>query len=127
MVDLLAKRGTDIVQRSLPLHSAKLEINKIFEKGFRDAATSAAKNKSWRGGLVKPNCVLNSPRAAAVAEFRLTGHDFLCAHLYRFNLTDPPLCASGLVMEASRLDVCSAFKNLDCIVKQYWRARCLMT
>ncbi|GFW77171.1 HTH_Tnp_Tc3_2 domain-containing protein [Trichonephila clavipes] len=48
------------------------------------------------------------PRAAAVTEIRLlTGHDRLCAHLYRFNLTDSPfcvLCASGQVMDASRLD-----------------------
>ncbi|GFW61758.1 DDE_3 domain-containing protein [Trichonephila clavipes] len=37
MVELLAKRGTDILQRSskdLPLHSAKLEINKIDEIAF---------------------------------------------------------------------------------------------
>ncbi|GFV78555.1 uncharacterized protein TNCV_1888611 [Trichonephila clavipes] len=64
-------------------------------------------------------CVLldNSPRAAAVAEFRLlTGHDCLCAHLYRFNLADSifcVLCASGQVMDASHLDVCSALKSLD--------------
>ncbi|GFX29719.1 uncharacterized protein TNCV_2750531 [Trichonephila clavipes] len=100
MVDLLAKRDTDILQRStrdLPLYSAKLEINRIFKKCFRDAATSAAKNKSWRV-LIKPNCVSGSP-CAAVTEFGLlTGHDCLSAHLYRFNLTDSPfcvLCASG--------------------------------
>ncbi|GFW29076.1 uncharacterized protein TNCV_2356341 [Trichonephila clavipes] len=112
MTDLLAKRGTDVFQRSirdLPLHSAKLEIIKIFIKCFRDAANSAAKNKSMRV-LIKPNCVLDSPRAAVVDEFRLlTEHDCLCAPLYRFNLTDSPcctLCASGQVMEASHSDVC---------------------
>ncbi|GFU46635.1 uncharacterized protein LOC103521360 [Trichonephila clavipes] len=50
MVDLLAKRCIDILQRStrnLPLHSAKLEINRIYKKKCcRDAAASAAKNKS---------------------------------------------------------------------------------
>ncbi|GFU94446.1 uncharacterized protein TNCV_2644341 [Trichonephila clavipes] len=129
MADLLAKRGTDILQsstRDLPLHSAKLEINRIFKKYFRDAATSAAKNKSWRV-LVKPNCVSNSSRAAAVAEFRLLiGHDCLGAPLYCFNLTDSlfcVLCASGQVMDASHLDTCSARKGLDCIVKKYWSAR----
>ncbi|GFY11355.1 uncharacterized protein TNCV_4473381 [Trichonephila clavipes] len=101
MKDLFAKRGTDIHQRStteLALHSTKLEINRIYKNCFRDAATIAAKNKSWRV-LIKPNCVSDSPRAAAVAEFiLLAGHDCLCVHLYRFNLTDSPfcvLCASG--------------------------------
>ncbi|GFW51652.1 uncharacterized protein TNCV_4213281 [Trichonephila clavipes] len=76
--------------RDLPLHSAKFEINRIYKKGFRDAA----RNKSWRV-LLKPNCVSNSHHAA-VAEFRLlTRHDCLCAHLYRFNLADSLLCASG--------------------------------
>ncbi|GFX39791.1 uncharacterized protein TNCV_2105351 [Trichonephila clavipes] len=94
MADLLAKRGTDIPQRStrdLPLHSAKLEINRILKNCFRDAVISAAKNKSWRM-LIKPNCVSDSPRAAAVAELRLlTGHDCFSAHLYRRNLI-PLLC-----------------------------------
>ncbi|GFY07738.1 hypothetical protein TNCV_4133351 [Trichonephila clavipes] len=79
MADLSAKRGRDILQRStgdLPLYSTKLEINS-FKNCFQDAATSAAKNKSGRV-LIKPNCVSDSPRAAAVDEFRLlTGHDYL--------------------------------------------------
>ncbi|GFU68681.1 uncharacterized protein TNCV_308961 [Trichonephila clavipes] len=93
----------DILKRSakdLPLPSAI--------KCFRDAATSAAKNKSWRV-LMKSNCVSDPLRAAAVAELRLlTGHDCLCAHLYRFNLTDSlfcVLCASAQVMDASYSDV----------------------
>ncbi|GFV92757.1 uncharacterized protein TNCV_1376071 [Trichonephila clavipes] len=101
-----------------------------YKKCFRDAPTITAKNKSWRM-LVKLNCVLDFPRAAAVAEFRLlTGNDCLCAHLYRFNLTDFPfcvLCASGQVMDASHLDVCSVLQSLDFIVKKYGKARCLMT
>ncbi|GFW17756.1 hypothetical protein TNCV_1133561 [Trichonephila clavipes] len=71
MADLLEKRGTDILQRSsrdLPLHSAKLENNRNFKKCFRDAATSVAKNKSWRVPI-KPNCVSDFPCAVAVAEF----------------------------------------------------------
>ncbi|GFT26700.1 uncharacterized protein TNCV_3604991 [Trichonephila clavipes] len=89
MVDLLAKRGTDSLQtstRDLLLHSAKLEISRIKKKCFRDTATSVAKNKSWRM-LIKPNCISDSPRAAAVVEFR-----FLTGHLFRFNLTDSPFC-----------------------------------
>ncbi|GFX83184.1 uncharacterized protein TNCV_4987781 [Trichonephila clavipes] len=93
MVDLLAKRGVDILprySRDMPLHSVKLEINRIYKKCFRDAATSAVKNKSWRV-LIKPNCISDSPRAAAVAYIRLlTGHDCLCVHFYRFNLTNSP-------------------------------------
>ncbi|GFU62065.1 uncharacterized protein TNCV_4892841 [Trichonephila clavipes] len=119
---LSAKRGPDILQRytrDLPLRSAKLEINRIFKKCFRDAATSAGWI-SWRV-LIRSNCVSDCPRAAAVAEFRLlTGHDCLCALLFRFNLTDSPFCvlfASGQVMDAVHLDVCSTFKNLECIMK----------
>ncbi|GFV06854.1 uncharacterized protein TNCV_1962751 [Trichonephila clavipes] len=104
MVDLLAKRGTGILQRSmgdLRLDSAKLEINKKFLK----------------------KCFRDSTHAAAVAEFRLlTGHDCLCAHLYHFNLTGTlfcVLCASGQVMHTSHLDVCSALMRLNCIVKKY--------
>ncbi|GFV12542.1 uncharacterized protein TNCV_4424951 [Trichonephila clavipes] len=78
--------------------------------------------KSWRV-LVKPNCVSNSSRAAAVAEFRLLiGHDCLDAPLYCCNLTDSlfcVLCASGQVLDASHLDMSSALKSLDCIVKKY--------
>ncbi|GFV30293.1 uncharacterized protein TNCV_97681 [Trichonephila clavipes] len=132
MVDLIGKRGNEILQRSfrgLPLHSTKLEINRICQKCFQDEAASAAKNKSW-SVLVKPNSVSDSPRAAAVTEFGLLiGHDCLCSHLYRFNPTDSPfcvLCASGQVMNSAHLDVCSALKNLDCIEKKYWKARCLM-
>ncbi|GFS59083.1 uncharacterized protein TNCV_69721 [Trichonephila clavipes] len=91
-----------------------LEINRIFKKCFRDASTSGARNKSWRV-LIIPNCVTNSPHAAAESEFRLlTRHDCLCANLYRFSMTDYTfcgLCASGQVMDASHLDVCSAPKS----------------
>ncbi|GFU43545.1 hypothetical protein TNCV_4005771 [Trichonephila clavipes] len=59
MVNLLAKRSTDIFHRStrdLLLYSTKLEINRNFKKGFRNAATSAAKNNSYREPI-KPNSV----------------------------------------------------------------------
>ncbi|GFV58902.1 uncharacterized protein TNCV_1826101 [Trichonephila clavipes] len=123
MVDLLVKRGTDILQRSsrdLPLHSAKLEINRSFKKCFQDAATSAAKNKSWRV-LMKPNCVSDSPRAAAVAEFRLlTGHIHgLCAHLYSFNLTDSLFCVLYFWTSHGRFSSRRVLCSLDCIAKKH--------
>ncbi|GFX48120.1 uncharacterized protein TNCV_4114551 [Trichonephila clavipes] len=73
----------------------------------------------------------SSPRAAAVAKFRLlTGHDCLCAHLFRFNLVTSPICVlcdTGQDMTAAHLDECSALNDLNCILKRYWRSRCLMT
>ncbi|GFW65043.1 hypothetical protein TNCV_393091 [Trichonephila clavipes] len=67
MVDLLAKRGTDILQRSsedLPLLSDKLEVHRICKKCFHSAATRATENKTWRK-LLKPDCNSDSPRATA--------------------------------------------------------------
>ncbi|GFV04218.1 uncharacterized protein TNCV_918391 [Trichonephila clavipes] len=48
----------------------------------------------------------------------LTGHDFLCAHLFRFNLVTSPiciLCDTGQDMTAAHLDECSALNDLNCI------------
>ncbi|GFT60139.1 hypothetical protein TNCV_4687051 [Trichonephila clavipes] len=73
MENLLAERGTDIIQisaRDLPLLLENLKINRIYKKCFRNIAISDATNKSWRV-LLKPNCVSDSPRATAVAELRL--------------------------------------------------------
>ncbi|GFY00551.1 hypothetical protein TNCV_2139481 [Trichonephila clavipes] len=47
-VPLLAKSGTDVLQKfskDLPLHSAKLEMNRIHKKCFCSAAASITKNK----------------------------------------------------------------------------------
>ncbi|GFV26849.1 uncharacterized protein TNCV_3455201 [Trichonephila clavipes] len=63
-----------------------------------------------------------SSRAAVVAKFRLlTGHDCLCAHLFRFNLVTSPICVlcdTGQDMTAAHLDECSALNDLNCIVKR---------
>jgi ribonuclease HI len=133
MADMLAKKGTGILQtfcRQLPLRSAKLEIKRIFKQSFRDEAYHVTRAKSW-SSLCGAHCVPNSPRAAAVAEFRLlTGHDCLRAHLFRFNLTDSPtciLCDSGQDMTVAHLNECSALLDSNCIVVKYWRARGLMT
>ncbi|GFY14537.1 uncharacterized protein LOC103524116 [Trichonephila clavipes] len=132
--DFLAKKGTGILQnfrRDLTLHSAKLEIKRIFRESFRLTASRVARDKPWNTLCKKSHGIPSSPRAAAVAKFRfLTGHDCLCAHLFRFNLVTSPICVlcdTGQDMTAAHLDECSALNDLNCIVKRYWRARCLMT
>ncbi|GFW51810.1 uncharacterized protein LOC103524116 [Trichonephila clavipes] len=132
--DFLAKKGTGILQnfrRDLTLHSAKLEIKRIFRESFRLTASRVARDKPWSTLCKKSHGIPSSPRTAAVAKFRLlTGHDCLCAHLFRFNLVTSPICVlcdTGQDMTATHLDECSALNDLNCIVKKYWRARCLMT
>ncbi|GFV47639.1 uncharacterized protein LOC103524116 [Trichonephila clavipes] len=132
--DLLAKKGTGILQnfrRDLTLHSAKLEIKRIFRESFHLTAFRVSRDKPWSTLCKKSHGIPSSPRAAAVAKFRpLTGHDCLCAHLFRFNLVTSPICVlcdTGQDMTAAHLDECSALNDLNCIVKKYWRARCLMT
>ncbi|GFU86142.1 uncharacterized protein TNCV_368001 [Trichonephila clavipes] len=119
------------MRRDLTLHSAKLEIKRIFRESFRLTASRVACDKPWSTLCKKSHGIPSSPRAAAVAKFRLlTGHDCLCAHLFRFNLVTSPICVlcdTGQDMTAAHLDECSALNDLNCIVKRYWRARCLMT
>ncbi|GFW69891.1 uncharacterized protein LOC103524116 [Trichonephila clavipes] len=128
--DFLAKKGTGILQnfrRDLTLHSAKMEIKRIFRESFRLTASRVARDKPWSTLCKKSHGIPSSPRAAAVAKFRLlTGHDCLCAHLFRFNLVTSPICVlcdTGQDMTAAHLDECSALNDLNCIVKRYWRAR----
>ncbi|GFW82328.1 transposable element Tc1 transposase [Trichonephila clavipes] len=52
-----------------------------------------ARDKPWSTLCKKSHGIPSSPRAAAVAKFRLlTGHDCLCANLFRFNLVTLPIC-----------------------------------
>ncbi|GFW69577.1 uncharacterized protein LOC103524116 [Trichonephila clavipes] len=132
--DFLAKKGTGILQnfrRDLTLHSAKQEIKRIFRESFRLTASRVARDKPWSTLCKKSHGIPSSPRAAAVAKFRLlTGHDCLCAHLFRFNLVISPICVlcdTGQDMTAAHLDEYSALNYLNCIVKRYWTACCLMT
>ncbi|GFX19855.1 uncharacterized protein TNCV_1434161 [Trichonephila clavipes] len=94
-----------------------------------DEASRVARDKLW-STLCKKSHGIPSSRAAA-AKFRLlTVHNCLCAHLFRFNLVTSPICVlcdTGQDMTAAPLDECSALNDLNCIVKRYWRARCLMT
>ncbi|GFY31582.1 uncharacterized protein LOC103524116 [Trichonephila clavipes] len=123
--DFLAKKGTGILQnfrRDLTLHSAKLEIKRIFRESFRLTASRVARDKPWSTLCKESHGIPSSPRAAAVAKFRLlTGHDCLCAHLFRFNLVTSPICVlcdTGQDMTAAHLDECSALNDLNCIVKR---------
>ncbi|GFX04607.1 uncharacterized protein TNCV_901351 [Trichonephila clavipes] len=88
---------------------------------FRLATSRVARDKPWSTLCKKSHCIPSSPRAAAVAKFRpLTGHDCLCAHLFRFNLVTSPICVlcdTGQDMTAAHLDECSALNDLNCIVK----------
>ncbi|GFU40849.1 uncharacterized protein TNCV_2466541 [Trichonephila clavipes] len=80
-----------------------------------------ARDKPWSTLCKISHGIPSSPRAAAVAKFRLlTGHDCLCAHLFRFNLVTSPICVlcdTGQDMTAAHLDYCSALNDLNCIVK----------
>ncbi|GFX44119.1 uncharacterized protein TNCV_4119151 [Trichonephila clavipes] len=109
-------------RRDLTLHSAKLEIKRIFRESFRLTASRVARDKPWSTLCKKSQGIPSSPRAAAVAKFRLlTRHDCLCAHLFRFNLVTSPicfLCDTGQDMTAPHLDECSALNDLNCIVKR---------
>ncbi|GFW91549.1 uncharacterized protein LOC103524116 [Trichonephila clavipes] len=125
----LAKKGTGILQnfrRDLTLHSAKLKIKSIFRESFRLTASRVARDKPWSTLCKKSHGIPSSPRAAAVAKFRLlTGHDCLCAHLFRFNLVTSPICVlcdTGQDMTAAHLDECSALNDLNCIVKRTHQA-----
>ncbi|GFV93312.1 uncharacterized protein TNCV_3685351 [Trichonephila clavipes] len=84
-------------------------------------ASRAARDKPWSTLYKKSHGIPSSPRAAAVAKFRLlTGHDCLWAHLFRFNLVTSPICVlcdTGQDMTAAHLDECSALNDLNCIVK----------
>ncbi|GFY29664.1 uncharacterized protein LOC103524116 [Trichonephila clavipes] len=101
------------------------------KESFRLTASRVARDKPWSILCKKSHGIPSSPRAAAVAKFRLlTGHDCLCAHLFRFNIVTSPICVlcdTGQDMTAAHLNECSALNDLNCIVKRYWRARCLMT
>ncbi|GFX35905.1 uncharacterized protein TNCV_4214271 [Trichonephila clavipes] len=118
---------------SVLMTGVKIRPQKVAQKvGRKRIKTSrVARDKPWSTLCKKSHGIPSSPRAAAVAKFRLlTGHDCLCAHLFRFNLVTSPICVlcdTGQDMTAAHLDECSALNDLNCIVKRYWRARCLMT
>ncbi|GFW99930.1 uncharacterized protein TNCV_3079271 [Trichonephila clavipes] len=95
-------------RRDLTLHSAKLGIKRIFRESFRLTASRVARDKPWSTLCKKSHGIPSSPCADAVTKFRLlTGHDCLCAHLFRFNLLTSPICVlcdTGQDMTAAHLD-----------------------
>ncbi|GFY24239.1 mariner Mos1 transposase [Trichonephila clavipes] len=98
-------------------------LGKIKRKDRLSMASRVARDKPWSTLCkFKSHGIPSSPRAAAVAKFRLlTGHDCLCAHLFRFNLVTSPICVlcdTGQDMTAAHLDECSALNDLNCIVKR---------
>ncbi|GFX98249.1 uncharacterized protein TNCV_4908921 [Trichonephila clavipes] len=101
-----------------------MRLNNVddLEESFRLTASRVARDKTWSTLCKKSHGIPSSPRAAAVAKFRLlTGHDCLCAHLFRFNLATSPICVlcdTGQDMTVAHLDECSALKDLNCIVKR---------
>ncbi|GFU77121.1 uncharacterized protein TNCV_3389851 [Trichonephila clavipes] len=96
--------------------------NNVMECVHFPYGSRVARDKPW-STLCKISHGILSSRAAAVAKFRLlTGHDCLCAHLFRFNLVTSPICVlcdTGQDMTAAHLDECSALNDLNCIVKSY--------
>ncbi|GFS89161.1 centrosome-associated protein 350 [Trichonephila clavipes] len=109
-------------EENLPGHqskSNKSSASSIISEDFPVSKTSrVARDKPW-STLCKKSHGIPSPCAAAVAKFRLlTGHDCLCAHLFRFNLVTSPICVlcdTGQDMTAAHLDECSALNDLNCI------------
>ncbi|GFV96477.1 uncharacterized protein LOC103524116 [Trichonephila clavipes] len=129
--ELLGKIKGKIVFQWVPSHCGLWGNERADFLAKKGTASRVARDKPWSTLCKKSHGIPSSPRAAAVAKFRLlTGHDCLCAHLFRFNLVTSPICVlcdTGQDMTAAHLDECSALNDLNCIVKRYWRARCLMT
>ncbi|GFT31391.1 uncharacterized protein TNCV_608261 [Trichonephila clavipes] len=127
------RKGIPFIHAGTRIHDLRHSSQRpstVPKESFRLTASCVARDKPWSTLCKKSHGIPSSPRAAAVAKFRLlTGHDCLCAHLFRFNLVTSPICVlcdTGQDMTAAHLDECSALNDLDCIVKRYWRARCLM-
>ncbi|GFS97118.1 hypothetical protein TNCV_184661 [Trichonephila clavipes] len=71
--DFFGKKGTGILQnfrRDLTLHSAKLEIKRIFRESFHLTSFRVARDKPWSTLLTSPICVLCD-----------TGQDMTASHL----------------------------------------------
>ncbi|GFT21497.1 uncharacterized protein LOC103524116 [Trichonephila clavipes] len=126
--ELLGKMKGKIVFQWVPSHCglwgnerADFFGKKGNGKSFRLTCSRVARDKPWSTLCKKSHGIPSSPRAVAVAKFRLlTGHDCLCAHLFRFNLVTSPICVlcdTGQDMTAAHLDECSALNDLNCIVK----------
>ncbi|GFV67737.1 uncharacterized protein LOC103524116 [Trichonephila clavipes] len=119
--ELLGKIKGKIVFQWVPSHCGLWGNERADFLAKKGTASRVARDKPWSTLCKKSHGIPSSPRAAAVAKFRLlTGHDCLCAHLFRFNLVTSPICVlcdTGQDMTAAHLDECSALNDLNCIVK----------
>ncbi|GFX92191.1 uncharacterized protein TNCV_1741111 [Trichonephila clavipes] len=111
------------VRSGLPaIAVADLALTRVHHEEACYVTPRYTRDKPWSTLCKKSHGIPSSPRAAAVAKFRLlTGHDCLCAHLFRFNLVISPICVlcdTGQDMTAAHLDECSALNDLNCIVKR---------
>ncbi|GFX27253.1 uncharacterized protein LOC103524116 [Trichonephila clavipes] len=117
--ELLGKIKGKIVFQWVPSHCGLWGNERADFLAKMGTASRVALDKPWSTLCKKSHGIPSSPRAAAVAKFRLlTGHDCLCAHLFRFNLVTSPICVlcdTGQDMAAAHLDECSALNDLNCI------------
>ncbi|GFW76761.1 uncharacterized protein LOC103524116 [Trichonephila clavipes] len=120
--ELLGKIKGKIVFQWVPSHCGLWGNERADFLAKGNGFFRVARDKPWSTLCKKSHGIPSSPRAAAVAKFRLlTGHDCLCAHLFRFNLVTSPICVlydTGQDMTAAHLDECSALNDLNCIVKR---------
>ncbi|GFX88338.1 transposable element Tc3 transposase [Trichonephila clavipes] len=120
-IELTGKIKGKIVFQWLPFHCGLWGNERADFLAKKGTASRVARDKPWSTLCKKSHGIPSSPRAAAVAKFRLlSGHDCLCAHLFRFNLVTSPICVlcdTGQDMTAAHLDECSALNDLNCIVK----------
>ncbi|GFS50312.1 uncharacterized protein LOC103524116 [Trichonephila clavipes] len=120
--ELPGKIKGKIVFQWVPSHSGLWGNERADFLAKKGTASRVARDKPGSTLCKKSHGIPSSPRAAAVAKFRLlTGHDCLCAHLFRFNLVTSPICVlcdTGQDMTAAHLDECSALNDLNCIVKR---------
>ncbi|GFT89668.1 uncharacterized protein TNCV_3137571 [Trichonephila clavipes] len=123
LLDFAQAAGIGVFSHLFYLHAGPLTTH--FD------ASRVARDKPWSTLCKKSHGIPSFPRAAAVAKFRLlTGHDCLCAHLFRFNLVTSPICVlcdTGQDMTAAHLDECSALNDLNCIVKSVHRIQYIKT
>uniref|UniRef100_A0A8D9AWA7 ribonuclease H n=1 Tax=Cacopsylla melanoneura TaxID=428564 RepID=A0A8D9AWA7_9HEMI len=132
--DLLAKKGTEIVNSSLkniPFHSMKRIIKYKYNQDHKEWIKKEANDKKWKDILTKPDIIPELPRKSAVASFRLlTGHDCLAEHLNRIGCrTTPtcPLCDLNKNMNAEHIAVCPNLIDNENITAKYWDARRKLT
>ena len=126
IADNLAKKGTQILQvkqKPTSFHTIKRLIHQNMTNTSHIQLLARTSDKVWNDTLSR---IPDSPRCAAVAEFRLiTGHDCLPHHLHRFGITPSPicpLCDLQVVLDKNHLLHCPALLTKT-LISRYWEAR----